>query len=209
MRRFLLVTTALLCAVPAIAGPLAPCIRAASSASGSFLVITDLEFSHPLPASPERITLDVVPAETFDVDTIHKVDSPNKYWISASPNGWSVQLEKGDRFMFGCPVPIISNDGEFLILLRTLEPDDWAMRVYRRGQGHKGTLVKDIAFKDIWPENKWQEWRDAARTDSTPEWFAGGSFAFSSDSHTLIHKTRWGNVVEIRLSDGTVRRSGS
>jgi hypothetical protein len=204
MRRLLVVTAALLCAVPAIGGPLAPCIRAASSASGSFLVITDAEFLHPLPARAERVTLDVVRMETFDRDPIHKVVSPNKYWISLSWNEWSVQLEKGDSFMSSCPVPIISNDGESLILLQSMA-FDWAMRVYRRA-GHKGILVKDIRLKDIWPEDKWQEWRDAAFTDHSPEWFSGGSFVFSSDSHTLIHKTRWGSVVEIRLSDGSVRR---
>jgi hypothetical protein len=54
-------------------------------------------------------------------------------------------------------IPIISDDGEFLILLQTSD-FDWAMRVYRRRQGHKGILVKDIPLKDIWPENKWREW---------------------------------------------------
>ena len=202
MRRFLGAMAVLLCSAPAIAGPLAPCIRAASSASGSFLVITDAEFSHPLPASAERVTLRVIPKETFDRDMIHKVASPNEYWISGGWNGWSVQIEKGDNFMSSCPIPIISDDGEYLILLGSF---DWAMRIYRRaGQGYNGILVKDITLKDIWPENKWQEWRNAGWTDETPEWFAGSSFVFSSDSHALMHKTRWGNTVRIGLADGSV-----
>lgn len=204
MRQFLVVTAALLCAAPAIAGPLAPCIRAASSASGGFLVITDAEFPLTSPASAERVTLHVVPIETFDRDTNHKVDSPNKYWIFGGWNGWSVQIEKSDNFMSSCPIPILSDDGEYLILLEGMSID-WAMRIYRRaGEAYKGILVKDITLKDIWPENKWQDWRNAGLTDESPEWFAGGSFAFSADSHTLIHKTRWGNTVRIGLADGSV-----
>jgi hypothetical protein len=204
MRRFLGVIAVLLCAVPAIAGQPALCIRAASSASGSFLVITDAEFSHPLPASAQRVTLHVLPKETFDRDTIHKVTSPNEYW-SGGWNAWSIQIEKRDKFMSPCPISIISDDGEYLILLGESPSPDWAIRIYRRtGQEYKGILVKDIALKDLWPENRWQEWRNAGWTDETPDWFAGGSFAFSSDSHTLIYKSRWGNTVDIGLADGSV-----
>jgi hypothetical protein len=205
MRRFLWVVVVFLCAVPAIAGPLAPCIRAASSASGSFLVITDVEFSHLLPASAERVTLSVVPRETIDRDTIHKIASPNKYWIFGGWNGWSVQIEKRDRLMSPCPISIISDDGEYLVLLMEGPRWDWAIRIYRRAeQGYKGIIVKDITLEDIWPKNKSQEWHNATWTDESPEWFAGGSFAFSADSHTLIHKTRWGDTVRIGLADGSV-----
>jgi len=41
-------------------------------------------------------------------------------------------------------------------------------------------------------------------TDETPEWFAGGTFEFSSDYRQLIHKTRWGNTVRINLADGSL-----
>jgi hypothetical protein len=207
MRGFLGVMAVVLFAASAMAGPLAPCIRAASSASGSFLVITDAEYPHPLPAAADRVTLRVVPKQTFAGDTLHKVSSPSTYWISGGWNGWSVQIEQRDNFMSSCPISILSDDGEYLILLNSTpwaSPNS-AMRIYRRaGEGHKGILVKDIGLKDIWPEKKWQEWRNAGWTDETPEWFAGGSFAFSSDSRTLIHKTSWGNTVHISLADGSV-----
>ena len=64
-------------------------------------------------------------------------------------------------------------------------------------------LIKGIDLKEIWPPDK-----VAANTgtwdDHTPEWFAGGTFEFSSDSRKLIHETRWGNTVRVNLEDGSV-----
>jgi hypothetical protein len=178
MRRLFGTVAVLVCASAAIAGPLQPCFRAVSSASGSFLVITDAEYPHALPAMAERVTLQVVQGTT------HKVFSSNKYWGDFS--GWSVRLTKGES----CPLSLISDDGNFLILLRTF---DSALRIYRRPEdGQNGVLVRDIALKEIWPEHKWQEWRDMVMTDDSPLWFKGGTFEFSSDSRVLIHKTRWG-----------------
>jgi hypothetical protein len=107
--------------------------------------------------------------------------------------------------MLSCPVSLITDDGEFLILL----PDVWginsAIRIYRRpGQGHNGVPVRDIALKEIWPPEKLQERSFMSITDETPDRFAGSTFDFSSDSRILIHKTRWGNTVRIHLTDGSV-----
>ena len=188
-----------LSALPAVAGPLAPCIRAVGSASGSFLVITDAEFPHALPATADRVTLQVVPKETFVNDANHKVASPNTYWNGYDWRGWSVLLTKGDTFMSSCPVSLITDDGEFLVLL------GWglnsAMRIYRRpDQGRNGVPVRDIALKEIWPPEKLQ----VGATDETRDWFAGSTFDFSSNSRILIDKTRWGNTVRIHLTDGSV-----
>jgi hypothetical protein len=170
--------------------------------SGSFLAITDAEFPHPLPAMADRVTLQVVPKETFANDTNHKVASPNTYWNGSDWRGWSVQLTKGDAFMSSCPVSLITDDGEFLILLDRFGLNS-AIRIYRRAeQGHKGVPVRDIALKEIWPAEKLQE--QGFITDETTDWFAGSTFDFSTDSRTLIHKSRWGNIVRIYLMDGSV-----
>ena|SRR5271155_866381 len=197
MRRWVGTFALLLWASAAVAGPLAPCFRAISSASGSFLVITDAEFPHALPASADRVTLEVVPG------TIHKAFSSNTYW-EYDWRSWSVLLRKGDSFMSSCPLSLISDDGGFLILLDE-QGLDAALHIYHRPeQGHSGVLVRDIALKEIWRERKWQERREMVMTDETPQWFEGGTFEFSSDSRVLVHRTRWGNTVHIHLSDGSV-----
>ncbi|MGA8437604.1 MAG: hypothetical protein WB762_35140 [Candidatus Sulfotelmatobacter sp.] len=193
-----------MCASPAVAGPLAPCIRAGGSASGSFLAITDAEFPHALPAMADRVTLQVVPKETFVNDTNHKVAAPNTYWNGYDWRGWSVQLTKGDAFVSSCPLSLITDDGEFLILLDRSGINS-AIRIYRRPeQGHNGMPVRDIALKEIWPPEKLQERSFMGFTDETPDWFAGSTFDFSSDSRILIQKSRWGNTVRIHLIDGSV-----
>jgi hypothetical protein len=191
----------LMCASAGMAGPLAPCIRAVGSPSGDFLVITDAEFSHPLPAMAERVTLRVIGKETFVNDPNYKVVSPNTYWSS---DGWSVVLRKGDSYMSSCPMSLISDNGVFLILLQGYGFDS-ALRIYRRPeQGHNGVLVRDIALSEIWPEHEWRNQPATVMDGNSPQWFAGGTFEFSSDSRVLIHKTRWGNVVHLHLSDGVV-----
>jgi hypothetical protein len=198
MRRLLGTLAILTCASAAMAGTPAPCIRAVGSASGDFLVVTDAEFPHELPARAERVTLHVISKETFVDDPNHEVASPNTYWSSG---GWSVVLKKGERFMSGCPLSLITANGEFLILLDAYDFDS-ALRIYRRPeQGYHGVLVRDIALKELWPSDKQEP---TVVTDHTPDWFAGGTFTFSADSHVLIHKTRWGNTVHIHLPDGSV-----
>jgi|HubBroStandDraft_4_1064222.scaffolds.fasta_scaffold71198_1 hypothetical protein len=168
------ILTLVICASPAVAGRLAPCIRAVGSASGSFLVITDAECPHALPAMADRVTLQVVPKETFVNDMNHKLAAPNTYWNGYSWRGWGVQLGKGGAFMSSCAVSLVTDDGEFLILLGGLNS---AMRIYRRPeQGHSGLPVRDIALKEISPPEKLQE--RSFITDETSDWFEGSTFDF-------------------------------
>jgi hypothetical protein len=200
MRRLIGTLTFLLGACAAFAGPLTSCFSAVSSASGAFLVITDAEFSHSSPHGAERDTLKVVHGAT------HKVLASNMYW-SSDFVGWNVVLTKDDSLLSTCPMLLISDDGNFLLLLSN-DGVDSALRIYRRPeQGHSGVQVRDIPLKEIWPGQKWREWQEQhamVMDGSSPEWFEGGTFQFSSDSRVLIHKTRWGNIVHIHLSDGTV-----
>ena len=190
--RLLETAVILLCASTVMGSALDPCFRAVSSASGSFLVITDAEYPHELPASATRATLNVV------TGTVHSAFSSNTYWDGPS---WRVIFMKGDSFLSGCPLSLISDDGEFLVLVGA---GYWgaALRIYHATkQEREGALVRDIELKEIWPSDKQQP---TVFTDGTPHWFDGGTFKFSSDSRFLIHKTRWGNIVRIRLSDGSV-----
>jgi hypothetical protein len=113
------------------------------------------------------------------------------------------------------PLPLITDDGEFLILLHagpTLSAERTVLEIYRRrdhpgdpireGPDH-GVFIKAIPLSEIWKPDVLAA-NVGAWDDETPQWFAGGTFEFSSDDRQLIHKTRWGNTVRISLTDGSV-----
>jgi hypothetical protein len=75
----------------------------------------------------------------------------------------------------------------------------------REGPDH-GVFIKDIALKEIWTPDELAA-NSGAWNDETPQWFAGGTFEFSSESRQLIHKTRWGNTVRINLQDGSLSKN--
>ena len=160
--------------------------------------------------------LEVFPKENF-INAKDKLIAPATYWTEWVL--WSVAWDSsGVHNEPECPLPLITDDGEFLILLQTgptFGDDSTVLRIYRR-RGHRGdplregpdhgVFIKDIVLKEIWTPD-----RLAANprfwTDSTPQWFAGGTFEFSSDRRQLIHKTRWGDTVSINLADGSLREN--
>jgi hypothetical protein len=108
----------------------------------------------------------------------------------------------------------VTNDGEYLIFIH-----DWfartALSIYRRrnhpGQPFSGqfpdhgVLIRDIPLSEIWAEHMPHTVLETTITDHTPQWYAGGTFAFSGNQ-TLIHKTRWDQTVEIDLATGKITR---
>lgn len=218
MRSFLTAIVVLASCSAAVAGPLARCIKAVSSANGNFLVIT--EPSQELQVTPEisgakrfkkssneRVTLRVVEKGRFDTDTSHRVILPNTYWVG-SVRSWSVQLKRGDEHMSSCPISLLSDDGEFLILLgehfSEYVPDS-VLRIYRRPQSveQQGILVKDIGLKELWPADRVRGFSQVV-SDGSDHWYNDGTFDFSKDSCVLTYKTPWGKTVPIRLSDCSV-----
>jgi hypothetical protein len=202
-------------ALPAVAGALFPCPKAVSSNNGNFLVLSDVQFEHgpEFTLKVQRVSLQVFPKENF-INAIHKLDTSSTYW-SYSP-WWDVVLDSMPMHNEPeCPVPLISDDGEFLILLRiggVFSGEDAILQIYRWDHryeptvgktGNHGVLIKNIDLKEIWSPDKVAA-NTGGWTDHTPEWFAGGTFEFSSDRRQLIHKTRWGNTVRINLEDGSV-----
>ena len=104
---------------------------------------------------------------------------------------------------------LVTDDGEFLVLIGDYFGPA-ALSIYRRrdhpglplgdpGPDH-GVLVRQIPLLDLWPP----EHIPGMINDHTPLWFASGTFAFSPDNRTLIHKTRWGQTLEIDLQTGQV-----
>jgi hypothetical protein len=213
----------LACDLPAFAGAGPPCVKAVSSSNGNFIVVSDFQLG---PAGPEyggaktvqRVSLLVFPRENF-INAKGGVTSTAIFWTDFLR--WSVIIEpSGTRPIPGCPFPLITDDGEFLIVLSESAIDfgDPALRIYRRrdhpgeprpvgeprpeGPDH-GIVVKDISLNEIWPPGHLPR----LVSDETPQWFDGGTFEFSPDCRMLIHKTRWGNTVNINLPDGSIAKN--
>jgi hypothetical protein len=82
------------------------------------------------------------------------------------------------------------------------------LTIYRRGDhpgqpfGGRGVLVRQIPLADLWPAQRIQH----LGTDEAQSWFiGGGTFAFSADNRTLIHKdARRGQTLSISLETGRV-----
>jgi|HubBroStandDraft_6_1064221.scaffolds.fasta_scaffold327465_2 hypothetical protein len=211
--RLLVLFLTLFVTLPALAGALPPCIKAVSSNNGKFLVISDvlLEPENQNAARARQVSLQVFPKETF-INAKDRLSAPATYWTNWPQ--WSVVLDSRNTHPVpACPLSLVTDDGEFLILLNEHAMDS-AFRIYRRrdhlgdpvreGPDH-GVFIKDITLREIWPAGSLSNVQIV--TDETPQWFAGGTFEFSPDCRTLIHKTRWGNTIRINLSDGTVSKN--
>ncbi len=214
----LLIVLCMICVwnVPALAGPPAICVKAASSGNGNFLVITQTQFEPGGPnmsRTAREVTLEVFPNEAF-IGLKDVVATPARYWTDWVQ--WSVVLNSSNmRPLSPCPLALVTDDGGFLILVGT-DADSWALQIYRRrdhpgdplreGRDH-GVFIRAIPLKELWPAEKLRESESVMiRTDETPQWFAGGNFSFSPDSRQLIYKTQWRTAVRINLADGSVSK---
>ena len=195
-------------------GPLAPCIKAVSSANGNFLAISNFDWepvTKGIAHRVTRVTLQVIPRERF-INEKDRLDSAGTFWGDWTQ--WSVVLNsQTSPFSLGCPLSLISNDAEFMVVIGGCF--DYCLRIYERRDhpgsplGHGpdvGIFVKNILLSDLWPVDRVAADRAMTHTDESPQWFAGGTFEFSEDCRELIHKTRWGNVVRIRLADGSISK---
>jgi hypothetical protein len=183
------------------AGPLFPCLRAVSSKNGNFLVIVA---DH---------SLDIVRKEDF-INTSQRITAPATFWNHMAV--WSVPFTAARiRNEPDCPLPLVTDDGEFVILVSTgmvLGKSAPVLTIFRRrdhprdpireGPDH-GVFMKSIPIDEIWPPDKVAE-HTGAWDDETPEWFAGGRFDFSPNLRELIHTTRWGDTIRVVLATGGV-----
>jgi hypothetical protein len=132
------------------------------------------------------------------------LDGPNSYWRHPM---WSVVFDNGGRPVVSCPYTLVTDDGEFLVLFGEGFHVRDALTIYRRGDhpgqpfGGRSVLVRQIPLSDLWPAERIQH----LGTDEAQSWFiGGGTFAFSADNRTLIHKTRWSQTLCISLETGRV-----
>jgi hypothetical protein len=191
-----------------------PCPSAVSSSSGKFLVLSDIQVRKLQGNSVkvEQVTLQVLQRETF-VNEKQRLSANAMFWDFPR---WTVVLDSVPMNNEPeCATELISDDGEFLILLHigaVFSADDPVMQIYRWDQqydpakgktGDHGILIKNIRLKEVWSPieiaNNTGTW-----TDESPEWFDGVKFEFSADSRQLTLKSRSDRNVRIRLEDGSV-----
>jgi hypothetical protein len=193
------------------AGPMIPCIVATLSANGSILVVNELTYDDPDESHSRHVTSSTlrVLRRYVDLNEGLRMNGADVHWAHLI---WSVVSTNSDREgMIACPYTLVTDDGEYLILVRGAFAFQNVLSIYRRrdhpgrpiggpGPDH-GVLVRQIPLSDLWPT----EQIPVNITDHTPAWFASGTFAFSADNRKLIHKTRWGKTLEISLETGQVR----
>ncbi len=213
---FALLSATFLGIASAHAGPLPPCVTATLSANGKILVVNEFLLDPPeTPNGGQRVQSSSfrVLSRYVDPNDGLRVDGPDAYW--AHPL-WTVVFDGSDkRPPVACPYTLVTDDAEFLIFVENYGLYHTALRIYRRrdhpgqplggtGPDH-GVFVRDIPLSELWPAEHFPTNPiDMTITDHTPQWYAGGTFAFSADNRTLIHKTRWGNTVQVNLMTGVV-----
>jgi len=198
----------------AFAGTSFPCLSAVSSSSGSFLVLSDIQVKKLQGGSVkvEQVKLQVFQRETFATEK-QRVNANAMFW--GFPR-WNVVLDSVPMNNEPeCTAELISDDGEFLVLLHigpVFSADAAVMQIYRWDQqpdpkdgrtGDRGVLIKNIRLKEVWSPieiaNITGWW-----TFESPEWFDGVKFEFSADNRQLTLKSRSGRSVRIKLEDGSV-----
>jgi hypothetical protein len=215
MRRLFFIALGLLLVIElnassAYASPLMPCITATLSANSRILVLNDLTYDDPdetHPRYPRTSTFRALRREV-EPNEGHRLNGPDAYWTHAL---WSVVFTNRER-VIACPYALVTDDAEYLILVvGGPYPEGAALSIYRRrdhpgqplggsGPDH-GVLVREIPLHDLWPPEQIPKMIN----DATPQWFAGGSFSFTSDDRTLMYKTRWGKTLLIDLVTGEIK----
>ena len=181
------------------AGALQPCVAANISANGSILVVNERTFDDQ--TSTFRVLGRYYRGEG------NRLNGPDSYWLYTL---WSVVITNSGKSLFiSCPYTLVTDDGEYLILIGSKFQNP--LTIYRRREhpGHPfidrgpdhGVLIRQIPLRDLWPPEHTEEITDVEESTS---WYAYGTFSFSPDNQTLIHKTRWGTTLHINLKTGDV-----
>ena len=184
-----------------------PCNEVSRSSNGRFVVTQDFSVE-PGPARAhffQQITLRVLPNNERYVHPPNLLTVPARDPVDSLP--WRVVLDAREALRgWGCGTALVTNDGQYIVIPNMgwwVEPMSPALRVYRRPRkniqqesGADGVLVRTIMLREIWHGDKLALGQTG--------WWQGGNFDLSADSRTLIHTTRWGNTVRIKLRNGSV-----
>lgn len=183
------------------AGPLPPCVFAAVSNNQQFLATTQLSYGQG--GSLTSVAFFIHPRLTSKPGTNTGISGPNAYWSSAVL--WEVRT--GGQGGEACPYPMISGDGESLVLIGNMF-NSYAMKIYHRDaeeersltDGRHSRLVAKLSLAQLWPRQK----SSGTWSTDAPQWFANDNFSFSDDNRKLIHRTKWGETQFIDLATGLI-----
>jgi hypothetical protein len=190
-----------------------PCNEISRSSNGRFVVARSVRLQPESGRQGRRIqqiTLRVLPNNERFVHPPNLLTAPATDPVDSRP--WRVVLDAADALRgWGCGMTLVTNDGKYMLILNTtlwVEPQLGVLRIYRRHRPgvhardvNDGILVRTITLKEIWPADRFA----VAET----LWWENGQFDLSTDSRTLIHITRWGNIVRINLRNGLVHNLGA
>jgi hypothetical protein len=180
------------------AGPLFPSVGAATSANGKFLVAMEFEYlnADQQATTITRVSYRVLRREEFTSD---KFATTNPFWS----HDWDVGMAfpKGE----GIPLPFISNDGKYLVLVSVTLPfsDFTVLRIYREHRYGGEDLLGTYRLKDIWTADELKAHANLTST-GRPLWFAGSALGFSADSSAFVVRTPWGREVRLDLNGGAI-----
>jgi hypothetical protein len=185
------------------------CVKVASSEHGRSVAVADTHWvsvKNQLGAvKATEVTFQIFPeAEFYGVG---KLNAPVTLWQDMP--SWTVTLV-GEHAK-GCLIPLVSDIGEYLILLSQpggLTPQEVVMRLYKapsrtapEAEQKRGVFVKELTLQDVSPG---RQVAPALVGDGTPQWFAGGVFNWGRDNQSLLFKSGLGDSVSINLLRGSV-----
>lgn len=178
------------------AGPLFPDVRAATSANGKFLVAVEFEYLNPgqQVRTITRVSYRVLRREEFLSD---RFTTTNPFWSY----DWDVSMALPQAE--GTPLPFISNDGKYLVLVSVDPPfsDITVLRLYRAHRYGGEDLLGTYKLKDIWTADELKAHADLLST-GRPLWFTGSTLGFSADSSAFVVRAPWGREARLDLNDG-------
>ncbi len=184
------------------ASPLPPSVSASQSANKQWLVVRNEGICPADSCSAQgalRTTYRVLNREPF-LNGKDRLDASVPFWSEV----WTVSLSGVGS---GQSWPLRSDDGKSLVLVSVVipAPDASVLAIYRERAAH-GELVRAIKLSDLWTPRQIDPKGDGIVMDKgyTPQWFAGGHFAFSADASTLIYRDQWSSTKFINLRDGTI-----
>ncbi len=211
----LMLSLAILVARSAHAGPMLPCLPAALSANGNILVLNDRTYDDPDETHVRHVKTSTyrIIRKYVDLNYGLRLNGPETYF--ADPLWEVVFPDHGKPPFLDCGYTLVTDDGEYLVFVH----DSWMLKpglsIFRRrdhpgqpfggpGPDH-GVLIRDITLPEYLPRSK-DNPSFIVMTDHTPQWYAGGHFAFSPDNQTLTFTDKAGASLQFTLATGAIHR---
>jgi hypothetical protein len=215
--RMLLAAGAVITTATAFAGPGPKSPIASLSRNGHVLVTCEMTFDGNDETQPRKVTSSIFAVHTQPLREANdglRVNGPNTYWdYQPLLTTWSVHLPfAGSPGIVGCPYMLVTDDGEYLLLLQSYALKGAILLFRRRDHPGEprvdrsynlGVLVREIPVDEVDPPPTTVLGR--TMTDHTPQWYSHGTFSFSLDNRTLLYNKGSGSV-QIDLATGVVTR---